>query len=327
MKTCLYHSTDCTDPYRNLALEEMLFNTIQPGEVLLYLWQNENTVVIGRNQNAWRECRLESFSAQNGRLARRLSGGGAVFHDLGNQNFTFIAPCGLYDVERQTEVIRLAAGSFGIEVKRSGRNDILADGRKFSGNAFHQNTTTAFHHGTILISSNLGCLAEFLAPPPEKLAAKGVKSVRARVINLCEINPNITPAKMRDALIEAFGVAYGLAPKPLPLLRIDAGELDKRSAHYASDTWRLGRFSGFSYTIDRRFSFGGLAFHLSVDNGQVIDAKVYSDAMDASWVQEIERNLQGLAFASPAIADAIPDSLQNPSDAEELRVFFRQIVL
>jgi len=324
---CTWYVTDCTDPYENLAREELLFSQIQPGEILLYLWQNDNTVVIGRNQNAWRECRLETFSAQNGRLARRLSGGGAVYHDMGNQNFTFIAPHDLYDVECQTEVIRLAVNAFGINAERSGRNDIQADSKKFSGNAFHRGKDAAFHHGTILISSDMGRLSKFLAPSPEKLEAKGVKSVRARVINLAELNPDITPKGIRAAILDAFDKVYGVAPQPLNPSRIDPEKLKQLTARYADDDWRLGRMSEFDYSFRRRFSFGELEFHFSVQNGNITEARVYSDAMDALWVKELENSLASTPFNTAALAAAVPNNSQSEDDAAEVADFFREMTL
>ena len=322
---CYYHITDSTNPYRNLALEEWFFREVRPGEVVLYLWQNDNTVVIGRNQNAWRECRLEEFSAQSGRLARRISGGGAVFHDMGNQNFTFLAENGLYDVERQTEVIRLAARQFGIDAQRSGRNDILAGDRKFSGNAFHRTQQASFHHGTILISSDMGRLGQFLAPSPEKLQAKGVESVRARVVNLCELNPQVTPAAMRKALLEAFGQVYGITPEPYPLEgRMQPEALAVLTERYESETWRLGRLSAFTWEMRRRLSFGELEFQLQVEDGIVKAARVYSDAMDADWVEALEAALVGRPFTAEALAGAVPPSPHAPGDCEELAQCLRE---
>lgn len=321
---CYYYITDSVNPYRNLALEEWFFREIRPGEVVLYLWQNDNTVVIGRNQNAWRECRLEEFSAQSGRLARRISGGGAVFHDMGNQNFTFLAENDLYDVTRQTEVIRLAAREFGIDAQRSGRNDILAGDRKFSGNAFHRTQKASFHHGTILISSDMGRLSRFLAPSPEKLQAKGVESVRARVVNLCELNPLVTPAAMRETLLEAFGKVYGVTPEPYPFEeRMRPESLSELTERYESDAWRLGRLSAFTWEMRRRLSFGELEFQLQVEDGVVKKARVYSDAMDADWVETLGAALVGCSFTGEALADAVPTSPHYLEDREEVAQFFR----
>ena len=165
------------DPYYNLAVEQVLLESVREGECILYLWRNSNTVVIGKNQNAWKECRSSLLYEEGGKLARRLSGGGAVFHDLGNLNFTFLVRQQDYDQDRQLSVIEDAVRSLGVDALRSGRNDILAEGKKFSGNAFYKNGVQAYHHGTLLVDVDMEKLSRYPSPSKAKLAATGVDSV------------------------------------------------------------------------------------------------------------------------------------------------------
>lgn len=323
---CKVYITDGTNPYRNLAAEEMLLRYVQPGEVLLYLWQNDNTVVIGRNQNAWRECRLESFTAQKGNLARRLSGGGAVYHDMGNQNFTFLAHNDLYDVTRQSEVICLAAQRFGIKAIRNGRNDILADERKFSGNAYYSTGKVQYHHGTILLSSNMSKLGEFLSPSKEKLEAKGVQSVRSRVINLCELSPNITPEGMRQALISSFKEVYDSEIEYIEDAVLDQNEWDRLTEHYASQQWTLGRVSDFNQQFRTRLSFGEVELQISVSEGVIKDAMMYSDALNADWVDAVKERLFGSSFDSASIRERLAELKIDLMQTEELSNYLTSVI-
>ena len=165
--------TVCTDPYVNLAREEHLLELLGPEEVILYLWQNRSTVVIGRNQNAWKECRVEKLTADGGFLARRSSGGGAVFHDLGNLNFTFLARSDHYDVDRQLEVVLRALSACGVPAEKTGRNDVTAEGRKVSGNAFYSAKDRSYHHGTLLVDVDMERLSAYLQVSADKLKSKG----------------------------------------------------------------------------------------------------------------------------------------------------------
>ena len=193
----IYKSTS-NDPYFNLATEKHLFDNLKKGCVILYLWQNDSTIVIGANQNPWAECDCELAKNENIRIARRISGGGAVFHDLGNLNFTFISHTEDYDLIKNLEVIKKAVALAGICAEISGRNDILCQGKKFSGNAFYNSNSKSYHHGTILINTDFDKMTRLLTPSSAKLNAKGVKSVSSRVINLNEINSKLTADTMQN---------------------------------------------------------------------------------------------------------------------------------
>ena len=285
MRYLIAEST-CTDPHDNLALEETLLLHAE-NAVILYLWQNQNTVVIGRNQNPWKECRTALLRQEGGHLARRLSGGGAVFHDLGNLNFTFLMPQAVYDLDRQQDTICAAVRSFGIEAERSGRNDILSKGRKFSGNAFYKNGRQAYHHGTILIDADMEKLGRYLNPSKAKLAAKGVDSVRSRVGNLRELNPAITVDAMKAALIDAFSVGYGGAERielsPDPALR----------ERYRSWEWNYGQKLPFTVSWEDRLDFGCIRIEAEVEHGIIRQAKVWTDAMDWQLPERLEGALTG----------------------------------
>ena len=209
------------DPFFNLAVEEYLLQNTDEGCCTLYLWQNQNTVVIGRNQNAFKECRTTLLENEGGKLARRLSGGGAVFHDLGNLNFTFLVPTADYDLDKQLKVIELACEKLGVKVERSGRNDILADGRKFSGNAFYKNGPRAYHHGTLMVDVDREKMSRYLNPSKAKLSSKGVDSVRSRVVNLKELASDTTIELLSEKLAEAFEEVYGLPYEEIGLLEKD----------------------------------------------------------------------------------------------------------
>lgn len=297
--------TESVDPYENLALEELLFEQQEDG-VTFYLWQNERTVVIGRNQNAWRECRAELLESEEGKLARRSSGGGAVFHDLGNLNFTFLLPREQYDLVRQLSVIQRAAESFGIETSFTGRNDLVLTqtGEKFSGNAFRFSNTTALHHGTILISADFSKLGRYLAPSQLKLESKGVKSVVSRVTNLGLQNSELTVERMKTALREAFEAEYGPS-EHIRIQDLDRRKLESIRTKYASWDWRYGSTPAFNVSFENRFSFGCFELLLNVQNGVVSSACCYSDAMDATLPERVQRLLTGSAYVSTALYERL----------------------
>ena len=297
---------DSFDPWHNLAVEALLFERLGPEECVLYLWQNRNTVVIGRHQNAWKECRVRLLEEEGGRLARRSTGGGAVFHDLGNLNFSFVMPRDAYDVRRQLNVVRRAVAEFGVETAFTGRNDLViaATGTKFSGNAFRFSKTVGLHHGTLMVNVDVDRLGRYLAPGKDKLKAKGIESVRSRVSNLREFAPDITIDALCAALARAFEAEYGPA-RPMAMADLDAAALAALEAQYASWEFRLGKALPFDAELERRFDWGGVTLSLSLKQGVIAEACVHSDAMDEAMIASIAPALTGVRYENAALAAAL----------------------
>lgn len=290
------YRTDCTNPHCNLAVEQYLLETVPENTCILYLWRNSRTVVIGRNQNAWKECRTTQLEADGGFLARRLSGGGAVFHDLGNLNFTFLVNKADYDLDRQLGVIIEACRAMGIPAERSGRNDVLSGGRKFSGNAFYEHQGKSYHHGTLLIDVDTSAMGRYLSPSRAKLEAKGVASVRARVVNLKERKHDLTVEEMAAQMEAAFQRVYGLTARKLDGTDFDHMYVDALTARNASWEWLYGRNLDCTVQCGSRFDWGEMELHLAVESGRIVQATVYSDAMDWTLAPAVEAALRGCSF-------------------------------
>ena len=198
-----YICSENTSPYYNLALERSLFDFVDEDTVILYLWQNSHTIVIGKNQNAYAECKVDEFIGAGGTLARRPSGGGAVYHDLGNLNFSIICKESIAKEHTYQRIVKEALSYFGIVSEFNGRNDLTVDDKKFSGNAFYVKDDVLCQHGTILINSDFKELSKYLTPDISKLERNHVKSVESRVVNLSEISDKITVESMKEAMIKA----------------------------------------------------------------------------------------------------------------------------
>ncbi len=288
--------SDQTNPYWNIAVENYLLSLPETEVVTLYLWKNRRTVVIGQNQNPFSECNVEALEADGGYLMRRRTGGGAVYHDDGNINFSFVVPKALYDQTRQFSVIQRAVLDYGIVAELSGRNDILTEGRKFSGNAFSKGKYQDLHHGTILIKGNMEDLQRYLKPKPAKLQKHGVASVRSRVVNLTELNPEITSESIVPHLRSAFEEIYGDKSVDVGFPDIAARpEVRALYEQFASDDWKYGRWRTFTAQRSAQFDWGGVELSLTVDEsrGVITDVQLASDALDLVALDETRCLLTG----------------------------------
>ena len=299
--------TDTTNPYENLALEEYLTMNAKEGELILYLWQNAHTVVIGRNQNPWRECDVEAIKRDGIYLARRLSGGGAVYHDMGNLNFTFIAGDDLFDIEKQTDVILLACRLLGINAVKTGRNDLTVEDKKFSGHAYYSTGGCNYHHGTIMMNVVSDDLSKYLNVPDSKLKSKGVESVRSRVTNLTEhIKDERLALQALPVQIEAMKNALVLAAeKVYDAEALSAEKPDTPSElidKYTSEEWRLGTRIPFEKNIVHRFEWGEVEVQLAMKGEYIKEAKLYSDALETEVFTAVEELLKGCKYDASEIA-------------------------
>lgn len=326
MTRLIYAQSYSHDPYFNLGVEKYLFDNVKEDEIIFYLWQNERTVVIGRNQNIYAECNLSMIDQLNGKIARRLSGGGAVFHDLGNLNFTFIACDSCYNVEKQLDVIVKALDQFGLPAQVSGRNDITVLGRKFSGNAFLKANGVNCHHGTIMINVDSLLLENILSVDKEKLESKGVSSVSSRVTNLHEMSEDINIDNIIVALKDAFIHEYGKEDFDATLevggksMIIGTGraiwnasgsmlnmlqDLSNNQKFFASEEWLYGKNPDFSWSVEKRFDWGNIKICLDFENNKVSLAKIYSDSLYPNFICALEETLIGTPFNIESLEKAV----------------------
>ena len=183
-----------SDPYINLAAESLLLR--EAAEPTLYLWVNSPSVIVGVNQNILKEADAEYLRSNGVSVVRRTTGGGAVYHDLGNLNYSFIIPNSIYSVERQNRVISDALRNFSVEAHFSGRNDLVVGVRKVGGAAYKKSVPNSLHHGTLLVNLDIGAATAALTPAPEKLESKGVDSVKSRIANLSEFSDAVNVATL-----------------------------------------------------------------------------------------------------------------------------------
>ena len=284
------------DPFLNRAVEQYLTERQEEGVVTLYLWKNQQTVVIGYNQNPYSECNVQLLLDEGGHLMRRGTGGGAVYHDLGNINFSFIADKSLYDVRKQLSVIQDALLAYGLEAEISGRNDLTCQGRKFSGNAFGKGKKNDLHHGTILIKTDGTMMQRYLIVDKAKLMKNGVKSVASRVVNLSELVPELTSENIKEPLIASFEKVYEDKAKVLDFgTFIDNKEVQTIRERIASDDFLFGRWRQFKTSKKAQFLWGNVDIALHIDEAKSIitEAQIASDCLEPETIRQAERLLQG----------------------------------
>ncbi|MEN0059299.1 MAG: lipoate--protein ligase [Bdellovibrio sp.] len=314
MKKLTVFLSDSFNPYLNLATEEWIFHNLDPSQQVLFLWRNEETVVIGRNQNPWSECNLAQMKEDKVHLARRTTGGGAVFHDLGNTNFTFLSPRESYKRENNVEIILNALKKFGIEGEASGRNDLLipfSDGpRKFSGSAYREKKDRAFHHGTLLLHADLSRLGNYLTPNPKKLLAKGKESVRSRVANLNELAEGLRHEQVVETMIKSFENFYNASAEIISLTMDSLQRIPELNAQYESLSsweWLYGTTLEFTHKMDEYLSLGFFDLHFRVEEGLIKDLKIFTDCLYPQLIEDLMERLRGKPYQVASLRQAFKD--------------------
>lgn len=299
---CIYIYTmkflilNTTNPHINLAIEEYLF--LNADDDIFMLWQNEPTVVIGKNQNAFLELNMQYIKDSQIHIARRITGGGAVYHDLGNVNYTFISKKkgndGI-DFEHFTKPILEALSTLGLSASLSGRNDILIDGKKISGNAQHSSSGKVLHHGTLLFDSDLSVLTNALKVDEEKFKAKAIKSVRSRVTNIKEQLGDINVSDFINLIASFLIKKYNPETISPPSYQQISTLVNK----YTSFEWIFPEGNYLSqYTVlkKKRYPFGTVDISLEMKNDTVKKIKIYGDFFGVRDIGELEAELENITL-------------------------------
>jgi lipoate-protein ligase A len=297
------------DPRINLAFEEYAIRNLAMDDEILLFYINESSIIIGRNQNTVDEINVDYVEEHEITVVRRLSGGGAVYHDLGNLNFSFIAPNSVdnfHNFKKFTQPVIDVLRSMGVNAELSGRNDILVGDRKISGNAQYVAGPRMVSHGTLLWQTDLNVVGEALKPKQAKIESKGIKSVRSRVANITEFMPEGHPGilEFRQAIID--GVFNQGKAREYKLKDADwHGVAKLAQERYQTWDWNYGKSPAFGLKRETRYPGGGIEALLDVEKGVVKHIKFYGDFFGQHDISALEKALKGVEYRPEAIRERL----------------------
>lgn len=300
-----------TDPYINLALEEYILKNFGEEDTYLLFYINEPSIIIGKNQNSIEEINTDYVEENNIKVVRRLSGGGAVYHDEGNLNFSFITKDdgdSFHNFRKFTEPIVKALNEIGVPAELIGRNDLLIEGRKFSGNAQFATKGRMFSHGTLMFDSEIEHIVAALNVKKEKIESKGIKSIRSRVANVKEyLKEPMTMADFKGIILRSVFDVQDINDVP----QYELTEEDWENVHeisrnrYQKWEWNYGKSPAFNKKASHKFSSGLLDVRLDVKKGIIENCKIYGDFFGIGEVEDIEKQLIGVRHEKAAIEKAL----------------------
>ncbi|NLB33508.1 MAG: lipoate--protein ligase [Tissierellia bacterium] len=297
------------DPHYNLAFEEYVFKYLDEDFVLL--WRNGPSIIVGKNQNTVEEIKTDYVKENNINVVRRVTGGGSVYHDLGNLNFSFItkAQSNLIDFKTYNIPIIKALEKLGVNCELSGRNDIVIDGKKFSGIAQSIIKGRVLNHGTLLFDSKLDTLSKALNVKRDKIESKGIKSVSSRVTNIKPyVKDDIDVLEFKQVLLNNIFDYFNQPVEIYSLTDEDRENIQKMvDERYGTWEWNYGNSPEFNYKGYKRFEGGGVEVRLHVVKGIIENCKVYGDFFGKSDVKNLEDRLQGVKYDVDEVDKALDD--------------------